>query len=58
MDERLVEEPPQHKLHTLREKYAGDQEALAVVQSTTREIEMRRSFAATYGYVFVVGQVS
>jgi ubiquinone/menaquinone biosynthesis C-methylase UbiE len=50
-------EPLQHKLPALREKYAHDEEALAVVQSTTREIEMRRRFPATYGYVFLIGRL-
>lgn len=48
--------PLEAKLPALRVRYAGDAEALAVVEGTAREIDMRRRFAASYGYVFFVGR--
>ena len=46
------------KLSALVRKYAGDDEALAVVEMTSREIEMRRRFADCYGYQFFVARVT
>jgi SAM-dependent methyltransferase len=38
------------KLPALRKRYRGDPDALAVVESTAREIEMRRRHPDAYGY--------
>jgi len=48
--------PLKAKLPALRERYAGDGEAQGVIDSTEREIEMRRRFADWYGYEFFVGR--
>ncbi len=48
--------PLEAKLPLLREKYAGDREALGVIDTTQREIEMRRRFGDSYGYEFFVGR--
>lgn len=48
--------PLKAKLPTLLEKYAGDDEALRIIVTTKREIEMRRRFGDWYGYEFFVGQ--
>lgn len=48
--------PLEAKLPKLREKYRGDDEALAVIDMTAREIDMRRRFADWYGYAFFVGR--
>jgi ubiquinone/menaquinone biosynthesis C-methylase UbiE len=44
------------KLPGLNEKYKGDNEALSVVETIRREIEVRRLFGESYGYQFFVGQ--
>ena len=44
------------KLPGLLEKYAGDDEALSVVETTHREIDMRRRFGQSYGYEFFIAQ--
>jgi len=44
------------KLPSIRERYAGDSEALSVIDMTEREIEMRRRFPNWYGYEFFVGR--
>ena len=48
--------PLEAKLPGLLDTYAGDEEALAVVKMTRREIEMRRRFSESYGYQFFVAQ--
>ncbi len=48
--------PLEAKLPSLYEKYAGDKEALSVIETTEREIEMRRRFGNFYGYEFFVGR--
>jgi SAM-dependent methyltransferase len=48
--------PLAEKLPGLRRRYAGDDEALAVVENTAREIGMRRDYAASYGYEFFVAR--
>lgn len=50
--------PLEARLPALREKYRDDPEALGVVQMTADEIEMRRRFAASYGYAFFVARLS
>lgn len=49
--------PLEAKLPTLLEKYVGDDEALQIIATTKREIEMRRRFGDWYGYEFFVGQL-
>lgn len=48
--------PLEAKLLALYEKYAGDDEALSVIETTRREIEIRRLFRDSYGYEFFVGR--
>lgn len=48
--------PLKAKLPSLRERYAGDSEALSIIDMTEREIEMRRRFPDWYGYEFFVGR--
>lgn len=48
--------PLEAKLPEMRETYAGDEEALGVIDMTAREIDMRRRFGDWYGYAFFVGQ--
>jgi hypothetical protein len=48
--------PLEAKLPTLSERYAGDDAALAIVESAAREIEVRRRYPASYGYEFVVAR--
>ena len=50
--------PLEAKLPALREKYAGDKEALGVVDAVRQECDIRRRFADTYGYEFFVVRVS
>ena len=49
--------PLEAKLPALREKYAGDDEALAVIEATRREIEIRRLYHEWYGYAFFIARV-
>ena len=46
--------PLKQKLPVLYEKYSGDDEALAIVDMTAREIDMRKRFHEYYGYEFFV----
>jgi ubiquinone/menaquinone biosynthesis C-methylase UbiE len=46
--------PLKSKLPALFAKYQGDQDALAVIETTKREIETRERFASDYGYTFFV----
>ena len=48
--------PLEAKLPSLREKYAGDDEALSIIETTGREIEVRRRFGDWYGYEFFIGR--
>ena len=48
--------PLSAKLPNMRLKYAADPAALEVIEMTAAEIDMRRRFGHTYGYVFVVGR--
>jgi len=47
--------PLEAKLSALYDKYAGDEEAIGVLEMTRREIEIRRRYGAWYGYEFFVG---
>ena len=49
--------PLEAKLPALAEKYADDEMALGVVETTRREIDMRRRYPDWYGYEFLVGRV-
>lgn len=44
------------KLPSLREAYAGDDEALGVIAMTETEISMRRRFGVSYGYHFFIAR--
>lgn len=48
--------PLEAKLPTLRQKYAGDDEALGVIAMSAAEIDMRRRFSQSYGYHFFVAR--
>jgi len=48
--------PLAKKLPTLKQKYAGDEAALAIVSTTENEIEIRQRFGPTYGYQFFVAR--
>ena len=48
--------PLQAKLPALKQKYAGDEEALAVVATTESEIDIRSRFGYSYGYQFFVAR--
>ena len=48
--------PLEAKLPALRETFAGDAEALEIVETTAREIDLRRRHGASYGYQFYVGR--
>ncbi|MEO1092409.1 MAG: class I SAM-dependent methyltransferase [Pseudomonadota bacterium] len=48
--------PLEAKLPTLRARYAADPDALAVVENTAREIDVRRRYGDAYGYAFAVGR--
>lgn len=48
--------PLEAKLTMLHERYAGDEEALAIVESTRREIDLRRRFPDAYGYELFVAR--
>jgi len=50
--------PLEAKLPGLRTKYAGDDEAIALVDMTAREIDMRRRYGDSYGYEFFVAQLA
>ncbi|WP_298866759.1 class I SAM-dependent methyltransferase [uncultured Gimesia sp.] len=46
--------PLADKLPILKQKYAGDEESLAIISMTENEIECRRRFGHSYGYQFFV----
>ena len=48
--------PLEAKLPALKQKYAGDEEAMGVVAMTEKEIDVRRRFAQSYGYQFFVAR--
>lgn len=48
--------PLQHNVNRLREKYAGDEKALAVADMTQREIDIFYKYSESYGYVFFVAR--
>ena len=48
--------PLEAKLPSLYETYVGDEAALRLVETTEREIDLRRRFGAGYGYAFFVGR--
>lgn len=48
--------PLEVKLPALCGKYRGDEEALTVIKTAQREIEIRRLFPDSYGYEFFVGR--
>ena len=48
--------PLNAKLPALKQKYAGDEQALAVIASSEAEIDLRRRFGESYGYQFFVAR--
>lgn len=48
--------PLEARLPALRERYRADAEALAVVESTAQEIDLRRRYASSYDYHFFVAR--
>jgi len=48
--------PLEAKLPALNEKYSGDNEALSIITTARREIEIRRLFSNWYGYEFFIGR--
>ncbi|ETX06145.1 MAG: hypothetical protein ETSY2_18880 [Candidatus Entotheonella gemina] len=48
--------PLEAKLPALYDKYRGDEDALGIIETTKREIEIRRHFGNWYGYAFFVGR--
>ena len=48
--------PLEAKLPLLYDKYAGDEAAHRLIETTRREIDMRRRFGDGYGYAFLVGR--
>lgn len=50
--------PLSAKHPVMREHYAADTEAQAVLDMSAREIAVRRKFAATYGYEFFITQLA
>lgn len=50
--------PLDAKLPALREKYAGDGPALAIIGSSETEVRMRREHADAYGYVFYIARTA
>ncbi len=48
--------PLEAKLPSLKQKYAGDAEAVSVVEQSEMEIDVRRRFGRSYGYQFFVGK--
>ena len=49
--------PLEAKFPALAEKYKNDEAALEVLESTHREIDIRRRYPDAYGYAFFVGRV-
>ena len=48
--------PLEAKLPSLNQKYAGNEDALGIIENTRSEIDMRRRFGSSYGYEFFVGR--
>ncbi len=48
--------PLEARIPALREQYAGDEAALAVIDATVAEHRIRRQYADTYGYEFYVAR--
>jgi hypothetical protein len=49
--------PMQQQLVSLRGKYTGQQQALAVLDECQLEIDYYRDYSQYYGYEFIVAQV-
>ena len=49
--------PMETRLRSLRDQYRGDDEAMAVIESSGEQIDLYRRFARYYGYVFYVLRV-
>jgi SAM-dependent methyltransferase len=48
--------PLEAKLPSLYDTYADDEDALGIIETAQREIEMRRRFGNWYGYEFFIGR--
>lgn len=48
--------PLEAKLPALYDTYTNDEDALGIIETTQREIEMRRRFGNWYGYEFFIGR--
>jgi ubiquinone/menaquinone biosynthesis C-methylase UbiE len=46
--------PLEANVRTMRSKYAGNEEALSVIEAAQLEIDLHRKYSAYYGYVFFV----
>jgi len=46
--------PLEANVQTMRSKYAGNEDALSVIEAAQREIDLHRKYSAYYGYVFFV----
>jgi ubiquinone/menaquinone biosynthesis C-methylase UbiE len=46
--------PLEANVQTMRSKYAGNKDALAVIEEAQLEIDLHRKYSAYYGYVFFV----
>jgi len=49
--------PIEEKLTQLRQKYSGNNEAIAVLEDHQREIDIFRRYSEYYGYVFYISQL-
>jgi hypothetical protein len=48
--------PLQRRTNQLRHKYAGNEEALAMLDASKQEIDMYKKYSPYYGYVFYLMQ--
>jgi len=49
--------PMEARLEELRRKYAGDTKALAVIEESQKEVDIRRRYSDSYGYEFFVARL-
>jgi SAM-dependent methyltransferase len=50
--------PLEERIPGMREKYAGDKEAIEFLDSTQEEIDIFRKYSSSYGYVFYIMKAS
>ncbi|HOL42245.1 MAG TPA: SAM-dependent methyltransferase, partial [Methanospirillum sp.] len=46
------------RLHVLREKYAGNQDALGIIQGLEIEMDIFRKYSKEYGYTYFIMKLS